>query len=307
MKRFRNRKLICASAMTLVVAILGTSVLSEAAGPGEIVSSLWSKRPKLKQVSESKLNPRNWMTRFAKPAGSSRVSDLVGRDTADDLADGRAASSIRPDLYEDPFAVSGVASETGDVAPAVAEKSSPRAALSPGQRREASRTSSRPMRDERENSGTMKLARRGAAENAAPALPEGLQDDSQNDARSPIGEVKESGPASAILQPDSANQFAPGFDSEFQRVVESVISETDSPGPETRPSTRAMSGSGGLRGPVQAPQLPNQPVGSDSPDSLLSRDGVETLIDRSRRDIATTLTISAERPESPLFTSRPGQ
>lgn len=298
MKRFRNRKLICAAAVVLAIA-LGTTVLTEAAGPREFVSGLWKKRPTVKKVSESRLNPRNWMTRFSDRAtGSSHVNDRVGGVTVSGN-DGTANTSVRPDLYQDPFAVSETVSDTEDAGLSVAQKSSPTAAPSPRQRREASRQSTIPERRERENA-TRNVARRDGTGSSAPVLPDGLQGES--DRSEPI----DGGPVSAFLRPDSGNQFAPGFDSEFQRVVESVIRETDSPRPETKPSTRVMSGAGDVRGPVLAPQLPDHATG-DNQETLLSGNDVGQLIDRSRRNMATTLAVPTERQESPQIHSHPGQ
>lgn len=298
MKRFRNRKLICAAAVVLAIA-LGTSVFSEAAGPREFVSGLWKKRPALKKVTESKLNPRNWMSRYSDRKDSSRVSDAGSK--AGNSADGAADSSVRPDLYQDPFAVSGKVTKTADSETAVAQRSSPTAAPSPRQRREASRRSTISQPSERENP-TRQVARREATESSAPVLPDGLQ----GDARTPVDGSQESGPVSALLRPDSGNQFAPGFDSEFQRVVQSVIRETETTRPETKPSTRAMSGADDVRGPVLAPQLPNHVTGSHQ-ESLLSANDVDQLIDRSRRDMTTTLAVPSEQRGSPQIHSRLGQ
>ena len=190
-------------------------------------------------------------------------------------------------------------SDTEDAELSVAQKSSPTAAPSPRQRREASRQSTIPGRRERENA-TRNVARRDGTGSSAPVLPDGLQGES--DRSEPI----DGGPVSAFLRPDSGNQFAPGFDSEFQRVVESVIRETDSPRPETKPSTRVMSGAGDVRGPVLAPQLPDHATG-DNQETLLSGNDVGQLIDRSRRNMATTLAVPTERQESPQIHSHPGQ
>ena len=296
MKRFRNRKLLCAAFVVLTIAS-GTAVLTEAAGPREFVSGLWKKRPTLKKVSESRINPRNWITRFSDRAtGPSGVSDLVGRGTVSDK-DGSADSSVRPDLYQDPFAVAGGVTEIENSGTSIAQKSSPKAAPSPRQRREASRQSTIPSRA---REATREMARRDRAENSAPVLPDGLTSES------PVDGGQDSGPVSALLQPDSGNQFAPGFDSEFQRVVQSVIRETDTPRTETKPSTRAMSGADDVRGPVLAPQLPEHATAGQK-ETLLSTDDVGQLIDRSRRDMATTLAVPTERQEFPQMHSHPGQ
>ena len=290
MKCFRNRKLICAAAAVLMIAI-GTSVLSEAAGPREFVSDLWKKRPRLQGASESKLNPRNWIRRYTGPIGTRRVGDAEWG--ADNPTDGGTDSSTRPDLYKDPFAVSGPVAETADSSTAVTQKSSPTAALSPRQRREAGRRLAVPRPSGRDDA-SRNVARRNVAKSTAPVLPDGLQSDS----RTPENGSQESGLDSALLQPEPGNQFAPGFDSEFQRVVQSVIREAETPRPETKPSTRSMPGVDDAHRPVVAPQLPDHAKGNQL-ESLLSVKDVDQLTDNSRRDMATTtMDVSAERQES---------
>ena len=287
MKCFRNSKLICAVAAVLMIAI-GTSVLSEAAGPREFVSELWKKRPRLQGASESKLNPRNWIRRNTGPIGTRRVGDAGWG--ADNPTDGGADSSTRPDMYQDPFAVSGPVAETADSSTAVTQKSSPAAALSPRQRREAGRRLAVPSgRDD----ASRNVARRNVAKSTSPVLPDGLQSDS----RTPENGSQKSGLDSALLQPEPGNQFAPGFDSEFQRVVQSVIREAETPRPETKPSTRSMAGVDDARRPVVAPLLPDHAKGNQL-ESLLSVKDVDQLIDCSRRDMTTTMDVSVERQES---------
>lgn len=283
MKRLRFRKLICAAAigLTLCAATLGTSVLSEAAGPGEFVSGLWNKRPRLKNVSESKLNPRNWGRRIVETPVRSVRNLIPGSETVGDRADGQALESTRPDLYEDPFAVPGP--ESGPPMPA--QKSSREPAPSPRQRREAVRRAA----DASDGEEQSPAVSQKEVVRSAPILPDGIRP----------GNSEQGQPESALLQSERKSQFTPGFDSEFQRVVQDVIRESESDRASQVAERSMVNGGEDLRGPIQAPQIPEGTVDRAVPDSLLSQD-VDQLIGESRRDMASTLTVPADSQEAPL-------
>jgi hypothetical protein len=318
MKRFRFRKLICASAigLTLGAATLGTSVLSEAAGPRQIFSGLWNRRPTLSKVADSKLNPRTWgnSAQGEKP-GRVSLSELMTRDESSSR-NAVAVSSSRPELYEDPFAVGAedsASSTASNSVAAVARKSAPQPAPSPRQRREAERSNlqnrdgssssqssvfserviaDRGTSEQVDYSGEQQVARR----NDVPRLPDGLESSSTE--RSPA------------TSRGTENQFSDGFDQEFQRLIRSVIAETEEPASGVgEPADRKLAGgrdSFRFRGPVTAPRIPVSKTEERSP---LANDAnsVEDLIESSRRNMATAMTLPPNDDEVPLITGLPGQ
>ncbi|MDA0587572.1 MAG: hypothetical protein O2820_03885 [Planctomycetota bacterium] len=314
MKRIRFRKLICASAigLTLGAATLGTSVLSEAAGPRQMFSSLWNRRPTLNTIADSKLNPRTWgtPTKEEKP-DRRRLTGLVGGSSS---TSGTADSSSRPELYEDPFALSGERSHSASDPNSLADitrKSTSEAAPSPRQRREAERsklqrTGQRSVFDGQSTnedatpSGERQVVRRIGV----PKLPDGLE-----------GTLTE---RSSDASRGNENQFSDGFDREFQRLVNSVIAESEKSASSATESSATESsateltsldrtgGRDSFRGPVAAPRLDASATEGQSPlkGSTVS---VNELIESSRRNMATAMTLPPDAATSPLITSRPGQ
>jgi hypothetical protein len=313
MKRFRFRKLIFASAIgvTLGAVTLGTAVLSEAAGPRQILSGLWDRRPKLSNLAESRLNPRTWANSpTAEKLGRVSLSGLVGRDSSVKTGKGQTVSASRPDLYEDPFAVSGEStnSVTSDSS-AIARRSAAQAAPSPRQRREKSRSEFQSFEQRRDvaadnratvDDGTRGLSgqdvvRRTEAPNRteAPKLPNGLEGAS----------VTRSSPGPR----DSRNQFSDGFDQEFQRLIKSVIAETEATtsggGDNELPVRRLTDNRDALRSPVSAPRFPTSQGGQSPLGGGAS--SVENLIESGRRDMATAMTLPMDAGESPLIMAHP--
>lgn len=304
MKRFRFRKLICASAigLTLGAAILGTSVLSEAAGPRQMFSSLWNRRPILDTIADSKLNPRTWgsSTKDEKP-GRSRPPDLAGGSSS---TGGTADSSSRPELYDDPFAVRGGRSRSAidpNSLAEIARKSASEAAPSPRQRREAERSNQpssgrRSVFDDRSASenATPSGERQIAGDGGVPKLPEGLEGNfARRSSDAPRG---------------NENQFSDGFDQEFRRLVNSVIAESEKSASNATELT-SLDRTGGresFRGPVAAPRIDASATDRQSPLSG-GAGSVNELIENSRRNMATAMTLPPDAADSPLITSRPGQ
>jgi len=288
MKCFRFRKLIVASAigLTLGAATLGTSVLSEAAGPRQILSGWWDRRPTLNKLSDSKLNPRTWVSPSEKEKpGQVHLSKLMGRDSSGRAGGGQTVSVSRSDLYEDPFASGGESTNPAagsESRAAVALKSASQAAPSPRQRREAKRRT-----EPTGQAGNQSIAHRSQV----PKLPDGLEVASSD---------RSSEPGS------SGNQFSDGFDQEFQRLIKSVIAETEefTASGDTQAGRKLASGLGSARGPVSAPRI----SGSASGQSPLANgtNSMNDLIETSRRDMATAMTLPPDAGESPLITSHPG-
>jgi len=310
MKRRRLRLLVCASA---AAASLGGGVLTQAAGPRELLSRMWEERPRASDVSESRLNPRTW---FGDEDEQENATAGKGQKETDNSVRRRivrpSGSSSRADLDRNPFenepspvAVSnaGTAAPNVSQGPAAVKQPAPSASAQAPARSvtpdSAGNVTARTDADQqparkvivRPQPRTRDAGTPPSSDSPAPLLPDlsgGRRGESLTDS-TPLTPAARSQTAPALV--DSAQEtppppasgeerFADEFDSEFQRLVDNVVGETgrqSSATASTAASAAPMPNGGASR-------VPQRPAASGATDGS-GRGSLQDLIAETRREL----------------------
>jgi hypothetical protein len=266
----RLRLYVCAAA---VVVTLGGTVLTQAAGPGEFISRLWNREPAPKKEVTSGFSPFRWLRGKKSDSTATRVKVSDG---------GRTVVSERPELISDPF---------------LAAQQSPAAQQSHGSRPVVSTSRKiivRPQPRSRTEAARNPEANHDSTVASAPAARRHLPELTPNDDNG-LDTVASTQPSHAARPADNGG-FVDGFDSEFQKLVASVVSESRQKKKEDIATPRLPDDLGtDVSSPQQNASL--ETTIADSPadgqqfaDSPLeqSRETVSDLIRESRRQMESS-------------------
>lgn len=208
MIRPRFRRLVCTS--VAAASLAGGAVFTQAAGPGELLSRLWKREPAPAVKKESGSRLFRWFRRGGNEAAPGRVRISDG---------GNRVTSNRPELVQDPFLAA------------------PGPGVIASQKYQESGRAPRSVQSDRVQSGgrlpeaaISSSGYSGNGQRATKALSESSQQKvSRTVAQGQQNQRSASTATSVAERPVPAGdntRFAPGFDAEFQKLVNSVLSES---------------------------------------------------------------------------------